>query len=77
MKILLATASHKLFDGEAESVLLPTIRGEAQILPGHTYLVTALEKGMIVVTGRSGEQRFEIEGGIAEIADDRIVALAS
>ena len=37
MKILLATASHKLFDGEAESVLLPTIRGEAQILPGHTY----------------------------------------
>ena len=86
MKILIATAEKKLFEGEAESIILPTYRGETQILPGHTFLATELAPGTIVVSSRTGgdaapsaptgDERFEIGGGIVEIGDDRIAALA-
>jgi F-type H+-transporting ATPase subunit epsilon len=64
------------FEGEAESVSLRTVLGEATFLPGHAPLVAALEACTVRVLRASGEDAFELEGGFVEVGPKGVTVVA-
>lgn len=62
----------------AESLLVPTERGQINILKDHTHLVTKLGTGVLSVFGGSADpdRYFSITTGICKILDNKITILA-
>lgn len=74
----IVTPVRAVYSGEARSVLLPTERGEAEILPDHRAMLTLIQHGTVVVTETSGEKRlFVAERGYAEIVDNKVTLLVA
>lgn len=77
MIVDIVTPTRKLVDGATtDSVKLPSQLGELQILPGHTELLTILGTGILSFPSGSGERKFAVSYGFAEIRNDRILVLA-
>ena len=60
-----------IFNGVANSVILPGDYGEFELLPFHWPIVSILRKGQIVID----EMDFPISKGIARFSDEKLVAL--
>ncbi len=54
------------YEGEAEAVFVPSTTGIIEVLPEHMQLVSALQKGEIVLKNGT-EKRFKILGGVIEV----------
>lgn len=66
-----------LFNDEVTSVVLPGIDGSFGILDKHAPLISALKKGQIkVVDKEKAVQTFEIEGGVVEVLNNKVIVLA-
>lgn len=77
MQLDIITADKVLFTGEADSVTLPGSAGQFQVLKDHAPIISSLDKGKIIITGKeSGKQEFVINGGIVEVLANKIVVLA-
>lgn len=62
-----------LFEGPAKSVVAPGFDGEMGILPMHAPLMTLLGKGTLrVETEAGGTQRFDVDGGFLQVAEDQV-----
>jgi F-type H+-transporting ATPase subunit epsilon len=73
--LVIASVGQTRFDGAALSATLPGTAGEMTVLPHHEPLVTTLRKGTITVRETLGEKTFEIENGVLEISNNRVVVL--
>ena len=75
--LTIARVGENLFDGEAESVLLPGTEGVFEVLSSHEPLVSRLAAGTVRVHAADGEKyHFEIEqGGIAEVSNNAATIL--
>ncbi len=74
--LTISSVGEPLFDDMAASVTLPGTAGEMTILPAHEPLVTTLAKGVITVRREGGEtQQYEIERGVLECSDSRVIVL--
>jgi len=60
-----------IFEGVANSVIVPGDYGEFEILPFHWPIVSLLRKGEIVIDNMG----FPISKGIVRFADEKLVAL--
>ena len=76
MIVEVITPDEVLFSGEAISVKLPGTSGSFEALSNHAPLLSSLEKGSIVVRTASGEEIFEVSGGIVEVLNNKVVVLA-
>ncbi|WP_299531045.1 F0F1 ATP synthase subunit epsilon [Ulvibacterium sp.] len=80
-----------LFAGEVESVTVPGINGEFQMLKDHAPIVSLLQKGQVKVDGNvvidelykdkfskdpSGKTVLPITSGTVEIKDNKVIVLA-
>jgi len=65
-----------IFEGDADSVLLPGSEGEMGILPNHSPLLTTLKFGIIKVRQQNSEEVFTVAGGVAEVQPDIVTVLA-
>lgn len=65
-----------IFEGEADTVILPGSEGEMGILPNHAPLLTTLNFGIIKVRRQGVEEIFTVAGGVAEIQPDIVTVLA-
>ena len=76
MRVSVISAERSVFDGEADSVVVPAYDGLVGILPRHAPFITLLGKGILTITGSGGENRFQVAGGVLQVARDivRIVA---
>ena len=63
-------------DLPAESLLIPTERGEINPLPGHTHLISKLDTGILTLINEGRETHFSITGGILKILDTKILILS-
>jgi len=65
------------FDGEALSVHVPATSGEMEVLADHEPMITTLKAGTITIkTADNPEgEKFAIEKGILEVANNRAVVL--
>ena len=74
--VTLATPDKVFFDGAATEAVCPGLRGFFGILARHTRMMTAMKTGILKIRGESQEQYFLVEGGMVEVANDRIELLA-
>ncbi|MBI1909693.1 MAG: F0F1 ATP synthase subunit epsilon [Deltaproteobacteria bacterium] len=77
LKLAILTPEKAVCLGEsADSLTVPGLQGEFQILPGHTFFLTELGEGRLTYTSGSDTKSFQISGGFAEVAEDRVTLLA-
>jgi F-type H+-transporting ATPase subunit epsilon len=64
---------------EAESLLIPTTRGQINVLENHTHIVTKLSNGVLTVFGGAAfaDRNFAVSTGVCKILDNRIVVMAN
>lgn len=77
MLLEIITPDKTVFSGQVKLVQLPGTKGTFEILSHHAPIISTLEKGKIKVIDASGNELFfEVNGGVAENKDDKIVILA-
>lgn len=55
------------YDGVVESVLVPGIMGQFEILNDHAPIISTLSKGFVEYGTKEGKQRLDIMGGIVSV----------
>ncbi len=76
MQVDILTPDKVLFSGEATSVKLPGSKGQFEVLSHHAPLVSSLDAGSVRVKTDSGDQNFDIKGGVVEVTKGKVVVLA-
>ena len=77
MKLEIITPDKKVYSGQVKLVQLPGITGLFEILNNHAPIISTLVKGKIKIEEESGQiLYFEVDGGIVENKDNKIVVLA-
>lgn len=67
-----------LLSDEAEMVTVPGADGDFGVLAGHMPLISTLRPGVIAIQGgsQSGDSRFFVLGGFAEVNPSKLIVLA-
>jgi F-type H+-transporting ATPase subunit epsilon len=90
MILEIVTPEMTLFKGEVESVSVPGINGQFQMLDNHAPVVSLLGKGAVKIFGNvelddsvvtlfkkeEGTTNFMITGGVIEMKDNKAIVLA-
>lgn len=65
-----------VFEGDADTVIIPGVLGEMGILPNHAPLLSTMGFGVITVRLGDREDIFTVAGGLVEVQPDVITVLA-
>mgnify|MGYP006105003621 FL=1 len=77
MQLEIITAESQLYSGEVTSVKLPGMDGEFEILNNHAPVISTLDKGIIRVIDKNNKtENFEVNGGVIEMQNNKIIVLA-
>jgi F-type H+-transporting ATPase subunit epsilon len=76
MHLEIITPDKKVFEGEVSSAQFPGTQGSFEVLNNHAPLISTLENGPIRVTGANGNQFFNVDGGVVEVLNNKIIVLA-
>jgi len=67
----------KLYSGEVDLVQVPGSKGSFEILRNHAPIISTLETGQIkIVDTKGGIRFFEVDGGVIEVKNNKIIVLA-
>jgi F-type H+-transporting ATPase subunit epsilon len=61
-----------LYEGDAESVVVPAFDGEVGILTGHAPIMTLLGKGELRIGAGAGARRIQVEGGFLQVVNNQV-----
>lgn len=76
MLLEIITPDKRIYSGEVKLVQLPGSKGSFEILKNHAPIISTLDKGRIKVIEESGQiLYFEVEGGVIENKDNKIIVL--
>ena len=77
MILEIITPEKQVFSGELTSVQFPGINGGFEILNNHAPIISTLGKGEIrVITTDKNTEKFDINGGVIEMQNNKIIVLA-
>jgi F-type H+-transporting ATPase subunit epsilon len=76
LKVALISPDRTVFEGEADMVVAPAWDGEVGVLRGHAPMLVLLGNGNLRVRTGGTEQRFHVEGGFLQVADDVVTILS-
>ena len=79
MKVEIITPDSTIFTGDNVGLIqLPGIDGSFEVLNNHAPLISVLRKGKVKVinTGVKEEQFFDINGGVIEVVNNKVLILA-
>ncbi len=77
MILEIITPEKQVFSGETTSVKFPGINGGFEILNNHAPIISTLGKGEIrIITSNKTTEKFEINGGVIEMQNNKIIVLA-
>lgn len=76
MYLEIRTPDKSVYSGEVSLVQLPGIDGLFEILEHHAPLVAALQKGRIKCQAQEETLFFDINGGVTEVLNDKVLVLA-
>ncbi|MBQ8222553.1 MAG: ATP synthase F1 subunit epsilon [Bacteroidales bacterium] len=76
MNLTILTPERDIFNGEVNLVQLPGSDGLFEILKNHAPMIASLKKGKIKVENNNDLQYFEINGGVVEVLNNRVLVLA-
>jgi len=76
MKLIVLTPEKEIFQGEVNSVKVPGLKGQFEILNNHAPIVAALGKGDVRIIDAQGERRtFGIAKGFLEVLKNEVSLL--
>ncbi|SHF55010.1 ATP synthase F1 subcomplex epsilon subunit [Mariniphaga anaerophila] len=76
MFLEIITPDKKIFQGEVKRVRLPGSKGLFEILNSHAPIISTLGRGEVRVIDNDDQKlTWEIEGGIVENKDNKIIVL--
>lgn len=67
LKLKIISPEKIVYDGEAESVLVPGTLGSFEILNDHAPIISSLEHGKLEYTTSAGKQELMVDGGFVEV----------
>ena len=77
MILEIITPEKELFSGEVTSVKFPGKNGGFEILNNHAPIISTLGKGEIrIITDKENTERFDINGGVIKMQNNKIIVLA-
>lgn len=77
MFLEIMTPGKKVYSGDVEAVKLPGADGSFGILNNHAPIIASLKKGVVKVTEKNNKvENFEINGGVVEVQNNKIIVLA-
>ena len=77
MQLEIITPEQKVFEGQVSSVQLPGVDGKFEILNNHAPIISTLTKGNVrVIDTNNNSELFEINGGVIEMQNNKIIVLA-
>ena len=76
MNLTILTPERDIFNGEVNLVQLPGSDGLFEILKNNAPMIASLKKGKIKVKNNNDLQYFEINGGVVEVLNNRVLVLA-
>ena len=78
MNIVVLTPDKEVFNGEINSVKVPGVDGQFQVLRGHAPLVSALSEGEVSIVKADGQKvTFGIAQGFVEVLRDEVSLLVT
>lgn len=79
VELTIALPSQIYLEQKADSVLLPAVRADVNILPERAPSVFVLDYGVLQILGRDGQPkaRYFIKSGMADIANDKCRVMTS
>ncbi|MDX1685697.1 MAG: ATP synthase F1 subunit epsilon [Saprospiraceae bacterium] len=76
MKCIVLTPEGELFNDEVTRVKVPGASGQFEILNNHAPIVSALDKGSVIILAKSGENvNFNITKGFVEVLNNEVALL--
>jgi len=63
-------------DLDCVDVVVPTVRGEINLLPEHTHILTELGTGVLTVKSQQGVKYFTVTAGLCRVLKDTITILS-
>jgi len=77
LNCIVVTPEATALEQSAEFVALPLYDGEIGIAPGHSPMIGRLGFGEMRLRGKGGVQRYYVDGGFVQIADNVVSVLTS
>ncbi|MDE5074871.1 MAG: ATP synthase F1 subunit epsilon, partial [Trichodesmium sp. St5_bin2_1] len=77
LNVRVIAPDEKIWDSEAQEIILPSTTGQLGILGGHAPLLTALDIGVMRVRHRNDWIPIALMGGFAEIEADEVNILVN
>ncbi len=71
MKVTIVSPERTIFEGEVSSVTVPGEKGRFEVLRNHAPIISCLQKGTILCSGKE-TQTFDITSGFIEVANNEI-----
>lgn len=72
LKVDILTPESHVFSGEADEILVPTVKGQIGILPGHVSLLTQILPGEIEIKTNGKTHFMAIMGGYLEVNNNQV-----
>jgi F-type H+-transporting ATPase subunit epsilon len=63
-------------DLECNDIVIPTVRGEINILPEHTHILTELSTGILTAKTVNGVRHFSVTAGLCRVLKDTVTILS-
>lgn len=63
-------------DLECNDIIVPTVRGEINILPDHTHILTELSTGILTAKTSMGTRHFSVTKGLCRVLKDTVTILS-
>jgi F-type H+-transporting ATPase subunit epsilon len=76
LRVAIISPERTIYEGDADMVVAPAWDGEVGVLRGHAPMLVLLGAGEMRVTTGGSEQRFHVEGGFMQVADDVVTVLS-
>jgi F-type H+-transporting ATPase subunit epsilon len=76
LRVAIISPERTIYEGDADMVVAPAWDGEVGVLRGHAPMLVLLGAGEMRVTSGGSEQRFHVEGGFMQVADDVVTVLS-
>lgn len=76
MYLEIITPDKKVFEGEVSGAKFPGMQGSFEVLNNHAPIISTLENGEIRITTNTGAQFFQVDGGVVEVLNNKIIVLA-
>jgi len=76
LHLVIITPDQTVYDGEIDSVSLPTADGEITVLPHHVPIITTIVPGPVIVRSGKDEKVFAVSRGVIEIDQTSVRVLS-